>query len=104
MTWYMIRLEGEGLKEKIVTHQAVLWGLFTIKRSLTIAGFYATRYIEAEDGDTAISIVCSAIKKDLAEALPSVRTSWESLEVKVDWIETLDLKDVDADAKGFTFF
>lgn len=104
MPWYMIRLEGEGLNEEIVNYQEVAWGLFTVKRPITIAGFYATRYVEAEDGDTAISMVCSSIKNDIAEALPAGRRCWEHLVLKVDWIETLEFKNVNVDAKGFTFF
>jgi hypothetical protein len=103
MTWFRIRIEGGLVREKIVTHQQILWGLFTFKRPLGIAGFYATRYIEAEDGDAAIEAVCSGVKRELSEALPAV-PSWDSLVLKVDWIETLDFKDVDVNAKGFTFF
>lgn len=61
-------------------------------------------YIEAEDSGTAINMASSVIKKDLAEALPSSRHSWESLVLKVDSIDTLDFDCVNENAKGFTFF
>jgi hypothetical protein len=100
----MIRVEGEGLEVKIDGNQPVLWGLFTVKRKLGITGFYATRYVEAVDADTAIDLASSSIKNDLVESLPKSCGPWSGLVLKVDGIETVDPKDVDVNAKGFTFF
>ena len=45
-----------------------------------------------------------SIETDLVDALPpSCRSSGELL-LKVDAIEIVDLKDVDSNAAGFTFF
>lgn len=104
MAWFMIRMEGEGLKAEIAGELPVLWGLFTVKRKLAIVGFYATRYVEAEDADTAIELVRSSVKADLAEALAQSCESRDGLVLTVDGIATVDPKDVDANAKGFTFF
>ncbi|MDN4037288.1 hypothetical protein [Massilia sp. YIM B02443] len=104
MTWFMIRIEGEGGEVKIDGKQPVLWGLFTVKRKLGITGFYATRYVEAVDADTAIELVSLSIKNDLIESLPQSCGPWNGLVLKVDGIETVDPKDVDVNAKGFTFF
>ncbi|MCE4540802.1 hypothetical protein LXT12_26610 [Pelomonas sp. P7] len=100
----MIRMEGEGLRSEMAGELPVLWGLIKRKKTLAIAGFYATRYVEAEDADTAINLVRSSIKDDLAEALVNARGSMDGLVLKVDGIETVDPRDVDANAKGFTFF
>lgn len=97
-------MEGEGLKAEMAGELPVFWGLFKVKKTLAIAGFYATRYVEAEDADTAIELTCSSIKNDLAEALANSRGSRDGLVLRVDGIETVDSKDVDANAKGFTFF
>jgi hypothetical protein len=104
MTWFMIRVQGEGLEVKIVGNEPVLWGLFTVKRKLGITGFYATRYVEAVDADAAIGLASSSIKNDLVESLPQSCGPWNGLVLKVDGIETVDAKDVDVNAKGFTFF
>lgn len=104
MVWFMIRMEGEGLNAEMTGELPVLWGLIKVKKTLTIAGFYATRYAEAEDADTAIDLVRSSIKKDLAEALANSRGSRDGLVLRVDGIETVAPQDVDANAKGFTFF
>ncbi len=104
MTWFMIRMEGEGLETEIAANLPILWGLFAVKRKLAITGFYATRYVEAVDADTAIDLVRSSIKSDLAEALPRGGEHCNGLVCRVDGIETVAPKDVDARAKGFTFF
>jgi hypothetical protein len=104
MAWFMIRMEGEGLNEKMVSERPVLWGLIKFKKALTLAGFYATRYVEAEDADTAIELVRLSIKHDLAEALANCREYRDGFVLRVDGIETVDPKDVNANAKGFTFF
>ncbi|MDM4766035.1 hypothetical protein [Pelomonas sp. SE-A7] len=104
MTWFMIRMEGEGLKTEMPGELPVLWGLIKVKKTISIAGFYATRYVEAEDADTAIELVRTSIKNDLAEALANSGGSRDGLVLKVDGIETVAPQDVDANAKGFTFF
>ena len=100
----MIRVEGEGLEAEILGDLPVLWGLFRVKRKLVIAGFYATRYVEADDANTAIDLAILSIQNDLAEALPHSRGSLDSLVLRVDGIVPVTLQDVDASAKGFTFF
>lgn len=104
MTWFMIRMEGEGLRAEIASEMPGLWGLIKRKKTLAITGFYATRYAEAEDADTAIDLVRSTIRQDLAEALVSAPGSMDGLVLKVDGIETVAPQNVDTKAKGFTFF
>ena len=79
MTWFMIRIEGEGLDVKIVGDRPVLWGIFTVKSKLGITGFYATRYLEAADADAAIDLASSSIKNDLAVSKTKCNTGVNGL-------------------------
>lgn len=104
MTWFMIRIEGEGAEVKVDSDLPVLWRLFKVKRELAITGFYAIRYVEAVDADTAIDMARSSVRVELAEALPQSCGSWNDLLLKVDGIEVVDSKHVNVNAKGFAFF
>lgn len=104
MVWFMIRVEGEGLNVNLPGEFPILWGLFSVKRILTITGFYATRYVEAEDAGAAIELVRSVVAEDLAEVLARSSGSRDRFVLRVDSITAVDPKDVDANAKGFTFF
>ena len=104
MTCFVIRIEGEGLRAEIVGDRPVLWGLFTIRTKHAIAGFYATRYIEADDADMAIDLARAGIKHELVDALPHGCGAQEGLVLRVDDIYTVDPKKMNPHAKGFTFF
>lgn len=104
MTCFFILIEGVGLRVEIVGDQPVLWGLFTIKKKLAIAGFYATRYIEAEDADTAIDPARAGIKRELVDASPHSCGTQEGLVLLVDDIHTVEPREMNPHAKGFTFF
>jgi hypothetical protein len=104
MAWFMIRMEGTGLKMEIDGELPVLIGLIKLKKVLKVTGIYTTRFVEAENADTAIDQVCSSIKIELGATFADARGSMENLILKGDSIQTVAPHDVDVNAKGFTFF
>lgn len=104
MTWFMIRMEGEGLEAEIAGDLPIFFGIFKVKKKLSVAGFYATRYVNAEDAETAVALVSSSIMSDLAKELPSSQKSLSNFVLRVDEIATVNSEEVDLNARGFAFF
>lgn len=100
----MVRMVGDGLNTEIIGDLPIFWGLFKIKKALKISGFYATRYVNAEHAELAVSSIRSSILKDLAEELHQYFDKPSDLKLEIDEIAIVDDKDVDINAKGFTFF
>lgn len=103
MTWFMIMFQGNGPKVDFVHHLPVLWGLFSIKKKAAIAGFYTTRYVEAVDADTAIDLASSLVRRELAKALFD-GGFWNGLKLEVNIVQTVEPRDANPNAKGFSFF
>jgi len=106
MTWFKIMMEGNGPKLEVIRHVPIVWGLFLVKKKGAIAGFFTTRFIEASDADTAIALAEEMIRRELAETatLPLEDGSWNGLVLQVANINTVGSEEVDADARGFSFF
>jgi hypothetical protein len=104
MTWFMIRMEGSGLSMSIPRATGLLWKLLPFRRKIICTGLYATRYAEADDADTAIEFVRSILEKELIEVLIQNGGVRDGFAWKVDEVKVADPRDVDSNAKGFTFF
>jgi hypothetical protein len=99
MVWFVVRFEGGGITENRAQRRR--WLDLMRKKPPQITGFYTTRYVDASDGDAAVTLASALVLKELAETRAF---DLSSLVLKVDDICTVHETEADPLANGFSFY
>lgn len=104
MTWFKILFEGDGLDVEGSDDRHIFWRIVKPKIARSISGFYATRYVEANDAECAIRLIEQDIRQNLFEFFGPQKDAFKGLVLKVDSVLVVTAEEVDRRAIGFTFF